>query len=424
MGVNLVLTILLWMTYFASLYFSIFWFLVFLDKKQSFKEEESIKRTITAYPLVSIVIPAYNEEDTILKTMESVLNLDYPADKIELLILDDGSTDKTASLVKDLIKQNPAKNIRLIKQKNQGKARALNNALAKLKGEFFACLDADSFVDKDTLKKMLYIFEQNNKELTIVTPGMKVLKPKNLLQKLQKIEYLFAMLLCRLMSHLDCVYIAPGPFSLYRTKTIQKLGGFDPYNLTEDQEIAYKAQCHQLKLKQCYDGYVYTIAPKTFKELYQQRNRWFKGSILNFLKYKKLFLNKNYGDFGFIQMITNITLFFLAASTFSFCLYFLVWPFALKFKDLVIVGFNIIPYLNTFSWDISILDTDLPKTFVLLLMLAITGLFLFLAHRNAKEKIHKSMISMIPYFLIYYLILSFIAIVVLIEVMLGKKQKW
>ncbi len=424
MGVNLILKILLWITYFASLYFSVFWFLVFLDKKQPFKTEEGMKRTLTAYPLVSIIIPAYNEENTILKTVDSVLNLDYPANKIELLIVNDGSTDKTASLVKDLIKQNPTKNIKLIKQKNQGKAKSLNNALAKLKGKFFACLDADSFVDKSTLKKMLYIFEQNDKELTIITPGMKVFKPKNLLQKLQKIEYLFAMLLGRLMSHLDCIYIAPGPFSLFRTKTIRNLGGFDPYNLTEDQEIAYKTQYNQLKLKQCYDGYVYTTAPKTFKELYKQRNRWFKGSLLNFLKYKKLFLNKDYGDFGFIQMITNITLFFLAASTFSFCLYFLIWPFALRFKDLFIVGFNIMPYLNNFTLDISILDADLPKTFVLFLMLAITGLFLFLAHRNAKEKIHKSIISIIPYVLIYYLILSVIAMVVLIEIMLGKKQKW
>ena len=132
------------------------------------------------------------------------------------------------------------------------------------KGEFFACLDADSYVEKDTLTKMLVLYEkENDPDLTIVTPAMKVKKPKNLIQKLQRVEYILTLFVSRLMSRLDCIYVAPGPFSLYRKKTIIDMGGFEVGNLTEDQEIAYRAQKHQYKIKQCYNAYVYTIAPKT-----------------------------------------------------------------------------------------------------------------------------------------------------------------
>ena len=91
----------------------------------------------------------------------------------------------------------------------------------------------------------------SSKDLAIVTPVMHVNKPKTLVQKLQKIEYIVAMLLVKLMGYIDSNYIAPGPFSLYKTKIISDLGGFDEENLTEDQEIAYRVQTKHLKIRQC-----------------------------------------------------------------------------------------------------------------------------------------------------------------------------
>ena len=90
----------------------------------------------------------------------------------------------------------------------------------------------------------------------------------------------------RLTSQLDSLYVAPGPFSLYKTKVIRKLGGFDETSLTEDQEIAYRVQKHNYKIKQCFDGYVETEAPRAFKGFYKQRKRWYKGGLSCVYKYK------------------------------------------------------------------------------------------------------------------------------------------
>lgn len=423
---NTLLVVLLWTTYLISLYFLIFWFLVFLDKKSSFQTEEKAGRGLARHPVVSVIIPAYNEEKNIKATIQSVLNLEYPKDKLELIIIDDGSKDGTAEVVAGVINSNIGRNIKLIRQSNQGKAMALNNALAKIKGEFFACLDADSSVEQSTLIKMLYLYEQHDNKLTIVTPGMKLIKPKSFMQKLQEIEYIMAMFLCRLMSHLNCIYIAPGPFSLYRTETIRKLGGFDPKNLTEDQEIAYRVQLHQLRIKQCHNAFVYTLGPKTFRELYRQRNRWFKGSFLNFLKYRRMLFNKDYGDFGAIQMFTNISRFFLAASIVGFFFYFTFNSLFDNFSNMLLVGFDITPYLNTFTFNINPLGMDLAKISVLFAIFVLAFFYYCISHRNAKEKLFlkSGVFIALPYFLIYYIILSFISIIVMIEIIFGRKQKW
>src|SRR3989344_153153 len=140
---NLFVNILLWIAYITSLYFSIFLLLVYFDKKNIFKTEQSSINPKTE-PLVSILVPAYNEEKTILKTLISVQELDYPKEKIEVIVIDDGSKDNTKQIVQEYIKDKPY--FRLISHPNMGKAASMNKALKIAKGEFFACLDADSFV--------------------------------------------------------------------------------------------------------------------------------------------------------------------------------------------------------------------------------------------------------------------------------------
>lgn len=131
--------IIIWGAYVVSLYFTIFWLLVYLD----FGAEDKIK-PLKKYPKVTIAIPAYNEEKTIAETIKSAVNLDYPKNKLEILVINDGSRDKTKQITELLTKK--YSNVKLINQINQGKAVALNTALSKAKGEFFICLDADSFI--------------------------------------------------------------------------------------------------------------------------------------------------------------------------------------------------------------------------------------------------------------------------------------
>jgi len=422
---NIILNFSLWITYILSLYITIYWFIVFLTKKPNLEIKER-KITLSRFPFVSILIPAFNEEKTIIPTLESVSKLDYPKDKFEVIVINDGSTDNTKQKVTEFIKNNKTFNIKLLNQTNQGKAASLNDALKIAKGEFFACLDADSFVKSTTLKKMLKLYETEDKSLAIVTPAMKVKSPKTFLQRIQWLEYLVSLFIARLMSYLDCIYVAPGPFSLYRTKIIKKIGGFDPKTITEDQEIAYRVQKNHYKIKQCYDGYVYTIAPLTLRMLYKQRNRWLKGSYLNIIKFKKLIWNKQYGDFGIMQMSINIIIFFMSITTLFFFGFYVVKPIYEFIRNVYLVNFDIKPLLlDLLNFKFIFLNLDIEKILILYLLLVISFTVIYLSHKNANEKLKKRNIpTLLVYFLLYYMVMSFIIIVIFFEVLLEKDHRW
>jgi cellulose synthase/poly-beta-1,6-N-acetylglucosamine synthase-like glycosyltransferase len=423
---NTVISITLWIAYIVALYFSVFLVLVYLDKKRLFSTEDSADK-ISHFPLVSVLIPAYNEEKTILRTLESVYALDYPKNRLEVIVINDGSKDHTGKVIQTYIKNKP--NFQLLSHSNCGKAASLNRALKLAKGEFFACLDADSFVESSTLKKMLQIYEkENNSNLAIVTPAMKVYQPKNMLQKVQWLEYLVIILISRLSSHLDSLYVAPGPFSLYRTRIIRKIGGFDEKNITEDQEIAYRIQQRQYLIKQCTNGYVYTTAPQELTPFYHQRRRWYLGGITCLHQYRKLVANKKYGDFGLMQMVKNVVGFILAVTGITIAGYFFILPLFQTLKEMIIVNFNFMPYLQTLKIKITFLNfllTDFRKGIIVLFLFIIGGFFFYQAHRNAKEKILKfGWIPLIPYFAFYYTLKGIILILCMIEFVRGKKVKW
>lgn len=197
--------------YFISLFFIIFWLLVFFDAGAKDR-----KKILKQFPSVSVCIPAYNEEKNIAETLKSVLKLDYPRDRIEIIVVNDGSTDSTRNIVENIMR-NSKERIRLLSQKNKGKAAAMNNGLGIAKGEFFVSLDANSTVSKDALKKILPYFE--TEDTAAVLPLIDVKKKKTILQKLQYCEYILNFFYKRLMSNLNCIHVTPGPFSVYRKKS-------------------------------------------------------------------------------------------------------------------------------------------------------------------------------------------------------------
>ena len=424
---NIFANIILWFAYIASLYFSIFLLLVYFDKKQFFKNELS-SLTPKKEPLVSILVPAYNEEKTILKTLKSVNHLDYPKERLDVIVIDDGSNDNTKTIVQEYIQDKP--HFRLISHQNMGKAASMNKALTLATGEFFACLDADSFVDSLTLKKMLSLYyEKNDPKLAIITPAMKVYKPKNILQKIQWLEYLVIILIARVSSHLDSLYVAPGPFSLYKTAIIKKLGGFDEESIVEDQEVAYKVQKNHYRVTQCFDGYVYTVAPKELKPFYKQRRRWYLGSILCLKKYKKMIANRKYGDFGMMQMTKNVLGYLLAITGITVAIYLIFLPLLERFKNLIAIKFSIMPYLiSLLDLNLNVINfllADFKKGFIVLFLFIIGGLFFYYAHRNANEKIVKfGWLPLIPYFVFYYLLKGSILLLSLVFFARNKKLKW
>ena len=133
-------------------------------------------------PRVSVIIPIYNEEKTIETTLKSILDSEYPRDKLEIIVIDDGSTDKSLEIAKKF----ESNIVRILStKKNAGKANAMNFALTKCTGEIFFSMDADTIVRPYSLKKMVRYFK--DKDIMCVSPAIVTLKPKNFLQRIQHI---------------------------------------------------------------------------------------------------------------------------------------------------------------------------------------------------------------------------------------------
>jgi len=411
--------ILIWFAYLVALYFVVFWLLVLFEGKPEEKQKKLKK-----FPLVTVVIPAYNEEKRIKRTLTSIIKLEYPKNKLEFIIVNDGSTDKTKEITEKIIKENRKFNIKLINQENRGKGAALNTALKQAKGEFFICLDADSFVKKDALKKILPYFDKKN--IACILPVLKVEKPKNFLQRMQWFEYIINMFYKGLMSRLNCIHVAPGPFSIYKTKIIRKVGYFDEnFNLTEDLEMALRLQSKNYRIIQLLEGEVSTIAPKTIKQLYKQRNRWYKGSIYNALKYRKMMLNKNYGDFGLIQMPLIIISGLLAVIIMSALFYYNLWIPMKSIDNLRYIGFDFLTLIKNFTLDFHILDLNFASIISAIIMLILSIYIFAKSHAHTREKVTKyGFLSITIYLLAYFVLLGIMWVGILSEMLIGKKQRW
>ena len=420
-----VIEIILWLTYFVSLYFTIFWFIVFIEQDEDIESKKS--KRLKSFPFVSIVVPAYNEEDNILDTINSVLNLDYPKDKLEVLVINDGSTDSTKAKVKEFIKENKIvkknKNVILINQKNQGKATALNIGLKRSRGEIFICLDADSIVMPDALKRLLHYFD--DPDVALALPLMKAKRPKNLLQRLQFREYLLNIFLKKLMGYLDCIHVAPGPFSVYRKSVLEKLGGFDLGNITEDLEMALRIQKHNYKIVQDMHAEVFTLTPNNLIAYFKQRSRWNKGGIINGLKYKNMMFNKQYGDFGLIQSPILILSGVLALTILFATLYYLIEPNIQQIINLGLVNFDIFTFITNWKLNFNLLDLSYPKMTVFFVMVFFTSLTLYLSHKYTREKVSgEGFFSLLVYLFLYFLLLGFVWLSVIKDFITMKKVNW
>ena len=411
----LFIDIIFWITYIISLYLTIFLVLTFFESPMR-KKKEKLKKD----PYISIIIPAYNEENTIADTMKSVFALDYPKNKLELIVVNDGSTDKTLEIAKKTSLNSNGIHVNIIDQKNTGKGAAMNNAIRQSKGEFFVSLDADSFVSAQTLKKMVPYFE--DEQVASVSAIMKVRNPKTLVQKMQWLEYIMYAFIKIILSNIHCIHVTPGPFSMYRKKIIQSIGGFDETSIVEDQEIAYRLQKNHYKLAQTYDGDVTTIAPATIKALYTQRNRWFKGSLMTLYDYRSLIFNKKYGDFGMFQLPSIVSGMFLLLVVIIMFFKGVLFPIYEQIYNIALINFDLSLYYNTTFSNIiagfinSIFSYDYAKVFIISILFSINLAIIIKAHKYTNEKI--KLIYIVPlvlFFIVYYIILSFMWIASIID---------
>lgn len=337
---------------FISLYFEVFILLTYLELRPIIKyENKKAQEKAKHYPTVTIMVPCWNEEKTISKTLHSLLNLNYPADKLEIMAIDDGSTDHTWEVLQ---KFTSYKQITLVHKENGGKHTALNFGLSQSTSELIGCLDADSYVDKDALKYIVQYFE--DKQTMAVTPSVKIYEPKNILQMIQSVEYGWGIFIRKVLAYLGALYVTPGPFSIFRREVFQKIGSYRHAHNTEDLEIALRMQAHHMKIANAHNARVYTVAPDTLKKLYKQRLRWTFGFIKNVIDYKFIFFRKQYGNLGiFILPMASVSIIsgiYLIGMTFFNAGRSMMH----SIEKFITVGFS--PHMPSFSFDIFSINTE------------------------------------------------------------------
>ena len=286
---------------FISVYVQIFFLVTFLEKRKHIVHNPE-HLDLAFYPTVTVAVPCYNEEATIEKTVKSLMALDYPKDKIKLFLIDDGSRDNTWNIIKEF---DNGSSIFAFKKENGGKHTALNFALEKSDSEFFGCLDSDSLVHPQALKRILKYFEKDPKTMA-VAPSIIVYNPKNILQYAQNIEYDMSIYTKKMLGFMGGIHVTPGPFSIFRKKVFDDLGPYHKAHNTEDQEIALRMQEHGYKIDHCPDAYVYTNTPESVPKLYRQRLRWIYGFIKNLIDYRRLLFKKEYGTVALFTLPSGL----------------------------------------------------------------------------------------------------------------------
>jgi biofilm PGA synthesis N-glycosyltransferase PgaC len=253
-------------------------------------------------PRVSILIPAWNEEVGILKTLNSVISANYP--DFEVIVINDGSTDNTHQIIRDFLATADCPkycSLKYLKLKNGGKAQALNKALTYATGEIIITIDADSIMHPDAITHITRQF--CDPAVAAVAGNVSIGNRFAGLGIIQQLEYLFGFYMKRADSVFNAVYIIGGAAAAYRTSTLIDVGGFDCSVITEDIELSTRMLSHGYKCRYEPKAIVYTEGPSDIRSLCNQRLRWKYGRFQTFYKYRSLFFNSQHSKNHYLSWL-------------------------------------------------------------------------------------------------------------------------
>ena len=362
------------------------------------------------YVPVSIIVPAHNEGVTIESTIRSLLTLDYRL--YEIVVVDDGSGDGTSRGVKEAfhmqqvnrpvqqkLRCQPVEEvyetnaykvpITLIRKKNGGKADALNMGINVSRYPYFLCMDADSVLQRDSLKRIVYPVLEEDKAVAVggsvrpcngatIRDGqvVKYRMPGKILPCMQVLEYDRSFLAARIFfDKFNGNIIISGAFGLFKKSLVIDAGGYDASTMGEDMELVVRIHmyCREhgipYKIRYAQDAVCWTQAPEALSDLCKQRRRWHIGLYQSMMAHRKILANPKYGMVGFLSYVyflvyelfsPYIEVFGTLTVILAFCLDFLNLPYMLAYMG-IYIGFSAVLSLTAFF--ARIYTADLKLTF-------------------------------------------------------------
>lgn len=306
-------------------------------------------------PPVSVLVPAFNEAKLIERTVRSLLAMDYP--QLEIVVIDDGSTDGTGRLVEALVRRyatgSGTAEVKLVGKPNGGKATALNAGLRAASHDFVLCVDGDSELSPETLRRA--VRHLRDPEIGAVAGNVKVKNRTNFWTRLQALEYVEGLNMVRAaQSSVRLVNIIPGPVGLFRREALVAAGGYSPDTYAEDCDVTLKLLRQGWRVVYEPEAVAWTEAPTSLLDLLKQRYRWTRGILQAVRKHKGLFFNPwvdadarrgaNWGGTAVMWMmafesliwpVMNVFahLFFVAAAFFGYAYYLVLWWLSLMLLD-------------------------------------------------------------------------------------------
>ncbi|MGO9591366.1 MAG: glycosyltransferase [Candidatus Acidiferrales bacterium] len=254
-------------------------------------------------PRVTILIPAYNEESVIVDTVQAALASGYP--RLEVLVVDDGSADRTAELVRENFGRD--RRVRLLQQPNRGKPTALNHGLAEATGQVIVSIDADTIVDPEAVPRLVRHFA--DPKVAAVAGNVKVANRNKWITRWQALEYITSQNLeKRAFDLLNCIPVVPGAAGAWRADVLRESGGFSGDTVAEDTDLTLTIRRNGWKILYDEDAIGRTEVPETVDTLIRQRFRWTYGTLQAVWKHRDTAGNPKYGTLGWVA-IPNIFLF-------------------------------------------------------------------------------------------------------------------
>lgn len=388
--------------------------LAWIQKKGDKNTVAAIPATVPAgLPLVSIIVPAYNEEINAARTISSLLQQDYP--NMEVVFIDDGSKDSTYTTIKDGFKETP--NVKVYTKPNGGKASALNAGIEKAAGEFVVCIDADTQLKQDAVSQLLKKFNVERTSgipsptllgaglVGAVAGNVKVGNEVNMITRWQSIEYITSQNFDRrAFDLLNCITVVPGAIGAFRKEAILKAGGFTSDTLAEDCDLTMRLHRNGYHVRNCNEAISYTEAPETMRQFMRQRFRWSFGVMQCFWKHRDAVFNPRYKNFGMVAL-PNILIFQM------------ILPFLAPLADLLLV-------LSLLAAGLGIIPADISNIifyYFIFTLIDVAGAALAFAF---EKEDYKKLIWMIPQRLVYRQLMYYIIIKSFNKAIKGELQGW